>query len=529
MKTIKIGIWIVYALLIQGTKAFAGFGAEFNLADVNGNNGLTIHGEHADDRSGVSVNSAGDVNGDGISDIIIGAPNAGRSYVVFGSDHGFSDPFSHPLYLASLNGTNGFIINAAENNDGSGQSVASAGDFNKDGITDLLIGAPRALSSNAGAAYVIFGNREEDFANPFELSDVDADNGLVIHGHDFAEQLGFSVSSAGDINGDDIDDIIIGAHRGTSNGFVDNGTIYVVFGNEAGLSSPFNVSSIDGINGFKINGLQEHSARSGASVDKAGDVNGDGISDLLIGVPDATSNGMEDSGMAFIIFGTINGFPNPINLSSVDGVNGIQINAEHPRGLLGRSVSSLGDVNGDGTDDIILGAPTPATDSTGEGVAYVIFGSDDQLAHPFNVSTINGLNGFKITSNTLHSKLASSVSGAGDINGDGLTDIIIGEPESHPDGVFEAGRGHVIFGRNQRFSNPYNIDNVNGTTGYVINGINELDLSGVSINEAGDFNHDGYGDIVIGASGADPFAAPDAGSSYVIFGKEQPIFADGFD
>ena len=140
------------------------FGPTFNLSDLNGSNGFAINGIAANDRSGLSVSSAGDVNGDGIDDLIIGAPGAdlnginaaGQSYVVFGSNSGFAASFN----LSELNGSNGFAINGIAAVDRSGGSVSNAGDVNGDGIDDLIIGATGASPngiSYAGQSYVVFG------------------------------------------------------------------------------------------------------------------------------------------------------------------------------------------------------------------------------------------------------------------------------------------------------------------------------------------------------------------------------------
>src|ERR687885_233372 len=141
------------------------FGPTFNLSTLNGSNGFAINGIAAVDDSGWSVSSAGDVNGDGFDDLIIGAPGAsrngiilaGQSYVVFGSNSGFGAG----LNLSALNGSNGFAINGIAANDYSGRSVSSAGDVNGDGIDDLIIGANRPSPNGirfAGQSYVVFGS-----------------------------------------------------------------------------------------------------------------------------------------------------------------------------------------------------------------------------------------------------------------------------------------------------------------------------------------------------------------------------------
>src|SRR4028119_1967683 len=257
------------------------FGPTFNLSALNGSNGFAINGIAADDSSGTSVSSAGDVNGDGFDDLIIGAssadPNgilgAGQSYVVFGSNSGFGAD----LNLSALNGSNGFAINGIAEGDRSGYSVSSAGDVNGDGIDDLIIGAFRADPNGisfAGQSYVVFGSNS-GFSAGLDLSALNGSNGFAINGIAADDLSGFSVSSAGDVNGDGFDDLIIGARYAGPNGITNAGQSYVVFGSNSGFGASFNLSALNGSNGFAINGIADGDS-SGYSVSSAGDGNGDG-------------------------------------------------------------------------------------------------------------------------------------------------------------------------------------------------------------------------------------------------------------
>jgi hypothetical protein len=146
----------------------------FNLSSLNGKNGFAINGS-ASDSSGNSVSNAGDINHDGIDDLIIGAPGTGKSYVVFGS----TNAFSTNLDLSSLDGKNGFAINGSAS-DSSGNSVSNAGDINHDGIDDLIIGASGA-ALGAGQSYVVFGSTNA-FSSSLDLSSLDGSNGFAING-----------------------------------------------------------------------------------------------------------------------------------------------------------------------------------------------------------------------------------------------------------------------------------------------------------------------------------------------------------
>jgi len=202
-----------------------------------------INGVAAGDNSGRSVSAAGDINGDGFDDIIIGSSkadpngnNSGESYVVFGQDDS-TTPFAASLELSTLNGANGFVINGIDADDQSGLSVSAGGDINGDGFDDLLIGAYVADSNgiDSGESYVVFGQDDNvtPFAASLDLSALDGTNGFVLNGIEEFDQSGVSVSAAGDINGDGFDDILIGAYRGDPNGS-DSGESYVVFGAATG-------------------------------------------------------------------------------------------------------------------------------------------------------------------------------------------------------------------------------------------------------------------------------------------------------
>jgi Ca2+-binding RTX toxin-like protein len=405
----------------------SGFADHVDLSSLDGSNGFRLTGVAATAITQSSVASAGDVNGDGFADLIIGARDAapggpygpflGASYVVFGKASAFAASFD----LSDLNGSNGFRLSGAAAHPLSGSSVASAGDVNGDGFTDVIVGA-------SGASYVVFGGAAGFPAN-VELSSLGG-NGFVLTGVSAYDGFGGSVASAGDVNGDGFADVIVGASR--VNGPQPNafavGASYVVFG-ASGLTGDISVSGLNGSNGFKLHG-EGHQNYSGASVASAGDVNGDGFADLIIGSP-----GRHTGGAAYVVFGKASGFAADIDLGSLDGSNGFKIVDLALGGILGSSVSSAGDVNGDGFADVIVGAP-------GESASFVVFGKASGFAGLIDASGLDGTDGFKLTA----AASGGSVASAGDVNNDGFADLIIGAPNTNVDANIDAGVSYVVFG-----------------------------------------------------------------------------------
>lgn len=409
--------------IVFGNNGLGGSGI-LSVANLNGANGFLINDFPANYLGGWSVSGAGDINHDGIADLIVSGI---FGYVVFGK---VGIGASGILSISSLDGTNGFSLI----NDNS-YSVSSAGDVNLDGIEDLIIGNKFA-SSGAGAGYVIFGHTGIGSSGNFDLTSLNGANGFIITGFPASSAGGYCVSGGGDINKDGIADLIIGA----SNTYVDPstntvyGTIYVIFGASGiGSSGTINISNLNGNNGFSIPDFWSGDGLSASN--KGDDINGDGIADLLVGEP-ATST-------SFVAFGKSGIGTLGLSAETLLPPNGLPIEPAYPPELLGSSISGIGDFNADGIADLIIGAPYNTNSHYTR--SYVVFGNTGIANQwPFYLLRLNGQNGFSIIGADLDAN-GHSVSGIGDINGDGIVDLISGAPYWQSGGTNQ-GASYVIFG-----------------------------------------------------------------------------------
>ena len=441
-----------------------GFPSLIDLTEFSASDGFKVSGEASGDEAGRSVSAAGDINGDGFADIIVGAlkndaggTDAGAAYVLFGHDSGFG-----PINLASLTAGQGFKIIGDANGDNAGYGISSAGDVNGDGLADIIIGAANNDSggTNAGAAYVIYG-KLGGFGTIDLGAGVSFDQGYKILGDANGELAGFGVSTAGDVNGDGFADIIIGAWKNGSGGSR-SGAGYVIFGHAGGSGTIDLGTALDSSQGFKIQGDAEYDY-AGRSVSTAGDINGDGFADIMIGAQQ-NSNGSVQTGTAYVIFGHAGSFGALIDLGAAMAPSqGFKIQSAAAQDYAGYSVSSAGDVNGDGYADLLVGVPRNGGGGDLAGAAYVVFGHPGAFGS-FGVLALQSMSasqGFKIQGESVGGFAGKNVSSAGDINGDGFDDILVGSRNNSSGGAL-AGASYVIFGRSNL---PANIAPVNAVPG----------------------------------------------------------------
>lgn len=442
-----------------------GFPDSMETSEINGENGFKVIGAEKSKFSGYSASSAGDINNDGLNDIAIGVwlentvegPSTGKVVVVYGSD----EPFSGEININEIDGVNGFSIIGARAGDRLGTYVNYAGDVNDDGIDDIIISNGNInLKGAIDSSYLIYG-RSGNFPNTLQLSSLSSKDGVIIDALMENVSIDKPVSYAGDINADGIDDIIIGADRYDVNGVENSGKSYIIFGKKGGLESPFNLGSIDGENGFTING-QNIGDNVSSSVSNVGDVNGDGIEDVIIGGIGLEDPDMPDilsPGGAYVLYGNNEGFEHPFDPTNLNGSNGFVIIGEEQFDGFGRRVSGAGDINGDGYDDIIIYSSAQMVDDSFlfNGRVYLIYSKKNGFPAKINLSNRNSWDGIIFYGQDDNDDFGSSLSFAGDVNNDGLDDLIIG---AHGVDIpfplsFQQGQSFVYFGDDSLFRNSF--------------------------------------------------------------------------
>ncbi len=406
---------------------------------------------------------------------------------------------------------------SAEEQDGlAGGAVAGIGDFDGDGRRDVAVGEPKGDGGDrrdAGLVHVVF-----DASTATDLTE--SADVVTIRGAQAGDFAGFDVTAAGDVNGDGRGDLLVGAPLAgprPENARVGGGEAYVVFG-RAGRTD-IDLAAPD-FGGIRITGAESY-AWFGRAVSTLPDSNGDGQAELVVGAPLRDAPDRPDAGSAYVIFGRaeaqtidVGRFP--------DDQNGFRIDGPAGDAFAGRAVGSLGDVDGDGLPEVLVTAPQAPTASPGRnGAAYVV--KAQATPGVIDLAALEG-RGFVVSraetlpgdgERTPGDWLGESISGLGDVNGDGLPDFVVGAHLANAPSRARAGVAYLIFGKADK--TPIDAHNLGGA-GFRIQGVDRQDQTGFATSPAGDFNTDGIQDLAVGAPFADPIARESGGAVYVVYG-----------
>ncbi len=451
------------AFVIYGS---ADFGASFELEqltpalDPDGSLGVLVYGAGSQVRIGETAADGGDLSGDGIDDLLFAAPDQGTTGVSF-LLNGFQGEPPFPFgALIDADELNFFSIGSTfigsvpgdsppvPQEEMSGTALANVGDVNGDGFDDLGIGGPGAALPSVprpqavGRAYVVFGPTSE-LLNTNDLLAItpgggnDGSRGFVVDGYFQFSTVGTAITAAGDLNNDGVDDVAVGA-----NGL---GQVFVIYGSSSFNPARYDVRQFspgvnDGRFGFLIESVTEPAAL-GAELLGGVDFNQDGISDLVL----AASRGFGAPSEVFILYGRDGNFDPAVDLSDLrngDGSQGVYI-VGAPGDERSLTALSSGDLNNDGLPDLVIGA---GGDGNPDGRAYVLFGQVGGFAPTVLLSALldgDGSAGFVVVGSAgAGERVGTSVSAGGDVNGDGLQDLVVGAPES-----LDTGAAYVVYGR----------------------------------------------------------------------------------
>ncbi len=424
-------IIVMIATLLSSLVAISSIGTVYSLTmdtDLLSVADSSFWGENINDLAGIAVAPAGDVNGDGYDDFLIGAQqnddggeNAGKTYLIFGRASGWAADTNLSNADASFIGENGA--------DYSGNSLAPAGDVNADGYDDFLIGVYQNDDggTEAGQTYLILG-KESGWTPDTDLSTADAS----FWGESDYNSAGRAVSSVGDINADGYSDFLIGAPGQLGHNETYAGQTYLILGKESGWTPDTDLSKADA----SFWG-EAPADLFGITVALAGDVNGDDYDDFLIGARH-NDDGGSDAGQTYLVFGKDSGWTMDTHISVTDA----SFHGENSDDYAGNALATVGDINGDGYDDFLLSATNSDDGGNNAGQIYLILGKtsgwlmDTDLSDAYTSFIGEDANDYA----------GSAVAAAGDVNGDGYDDFLIGAYLNDEGGV-NAGQTYLVLGQ----------------------------------------------------------------------------------
>ncbi len=418
-RSVLLSVLVAFIVAICGIPAAATSDSDLaNFADQE--RGFIIGADNSGDEFGQVVGAGFNVNGDQYNDMLVFASQSKKIFVVFGNES--------PTNLAVGSSFSGFTIVAGANVNTDGMTVAFAGDVNKDGFADILVGLPyggEALGTGpAGISYVVYGGQTLLNA-AINLALLSSDRGFRIYGDESGAQCGNAVSAAGDVDGDQIADLIIGCKNASPGGRTNAGAAYVVYGMEANVRPDVYLSDLGTNQGYKISGVEN--LRLGNTVAALGDLNNDGFADIAIST-DAVFPSSSDIAVC-IIYGKGSGRGAIDFSAAMDSSIGMLLYGSDGAYVVASAGGSV-TTQCESTSDILIGSYRSSSNGPTEaGITYVVFSSALDNSN-FDLSYLGSTGGVTLYGDRPGDHFGASVSTAGDINQDGYMDVLIGAPRA---------------------------------------------------------------------------------------------------
>jgi hypothetical protein len=463
---------------------FVGWGDRSNSFSVADS---LVRGEQENDLAGTTLSMGCDLDGDGLDDLLVGTPNndeggsnAGRTYVVRGAEMSSSSQVDTYSLKESLVG--------AAAGDLSGSALACGGDVDGDGRVDMLVGSP-GTDSSRGRVHLVMG---DEFSGDFDLMDSYG----VLDGENQGDLIGTALGFAGDVDGDGLEDVLVGAWANDDVG-VFSGKVYLISGASLSGNSSTNLTDAE------ASWIGEDSGnRAGHAVAGLGDVDGDGLDDVGFGAYGFDDNGLSSYLGAVYVGLSSSGLTPNQSAAQAD----IVLFGEDTKHYAGYALSGHGDVDGDGLDDFLVSALGYNSSTGGGGAVYLVLASDLQKG-TMSLADVS----YVFEGETVGDNVGRSLVSAGDVDRDGFPDILIGAP-SVDKVEADGGQAYLILDADIGTPGAMSLERAS----YIFTAVNDKELAGRQV-ASGDFNGDGMMDLAVGA--------PNAGNTMLNRGHTYLLFA----